>query len=811
MLENLFNELDNKESTLIIAPYMYHQKIIEVLTKTKKVLFNIKLLDINSFLKMVLKENEFDIEFDASIIEKLRISQEIDKEAININYINDYYLLKKECYLSNIDISLEDKSLVNKKIDFNNMKTQFDKIIVLTRQDFYPIHDELLNVFNDKVIDYKEEYLDNTKELVKLNNTANILDYIVYQIYQDKNFDNTLILCDNQASSEYFVSRFREFNIPCNALYKKQDVNVTKLNILFKILNNNYKNKDKVLINNTYDNIHKENVDKGKFVDGLLEGIKDTTYHQYLEKVYYALHDLWLFKDDKKDKLDNLFKSLYQSIQSDDIDRTLLNELLQGQLESILESKNTLYKDAITLAPTSYNALVFDKVYVVDASLPDFKQKKLSPLLKDSERNEYQGLLNVAKYSKYFIQEQKRLINCGKEIIFLKPDVTLSNKPSLLPVFIDELFKDKEASNKDYKLLFKSEPEKDKDNLLKPSTFTLEQIQSAFPDNQIKISSSSLNAFGGCQYKYLLSSILKIGSKDNTLSNTTLGSIYHEILKKVNQALIDHSKGYDDITIDFVQSIIDDVFYKKEGVYYFKEENKDNELVEKKLDVLDDYTHSELDTIRRRIVFNIVEDYKYLKFKGYKFISAEDNFELDYKDHYRLNGKIDLILENEDGSQYVVDFKSSENTYSKSKFKNKQQNQLPMYYKLLKGNDYNITNAYYKEIPISYIKAKNIITSMDEYYKILFEEKGFKGLLRENAKSPEQDLEEIESILNENLGDMIDVLENNGLFDIKPYTATGDYSTCGLCEYKAICHFQYNGFNSQIDENSDEGGETSDD
>ncbi|MDL2211281.1 PD-(D/E)XK nuclease family protein [Erysipelotrichaceae bacterium OttesenSCG-928-M19] len=803
MLSAIVKQLDPSENTLLIVPYKYHNQLYSELLKDNNIIFNLSLLDINSFCANLLTDNQIDFYDETTMIKKINIHKQLKRIKnplhSSLNYLNELFLLEQECNLSNIELTNDyNQCLTTKQLDLDNLHCLYGKIIILTTEDFYPLHYEIINKLATKI-----SYLDKPQAQQQLihehNNIIKMLDYVIYEIYENYDDNKTvLLLCDNLYQQDYLINKFNELKLPLNALINEKSNDIYLLSSLFALLNNDYTDFD---FNNVKRNF-KEQI--ARFFS-----LEKNNYHLYLEQLYEILVDSQLFDISF---LNILFKDLYLI---DDLDLSLLNKLLFQTLQPQLTNKISFNNAAITLASTDFNALFFDKVYILDASLTTFKAKKTSYLLNYQQRKKINPtLITNVYYNEQHQDAQQRLLNCGRVVKIHYSLLDSDNKSQELAYFIKMALAHPNSNdyplenNHDfYHLLSKkiiSEYIPTNSGKIALNTTTLANKL----NDKITLSSSALDTFFNCPYQYYVSYLLKPQS-NQSFDALSLGNIYHSLIEKINDLLLENDGLLNDELHKDLPLLIDG---------WLDEELQpmlDKQLLEKYQ--LDNYK----DDLKATIKLFIDATIFFSQHSKFKITASElaltSLFDNSYFNDVQLYGRIDALFSYQDKS-FILDYKSSERTFSESKFLEGLSNQLIVYLYLLQQNNYNYVGAFFKSIKDDYVTSNNIIDFENNKQLHLTKNK-LNGILLDNFNITDFDsafLEGSDSIIanlklkkiqtKEQLDEYFKILENHfetllqalktGEFLIEPYSE----ASCQYCNYKVICKYHNNLVKEQDDE-----------
>ncbi|MEG0283344.1 MAG: PD-(D/E)XK nuclease family protein [Erysipelotrichales bacterium] len=758
----MYDFINKDKKTALIIPTKYHNELVNKLLTEKGVLYNLSLVSIDAFCNETLELNKYPSTKRDALETKLNLHQQlvsIDHQyAYNTNYIDELYKLEKEVVLSNIDFN--DLNFTNSKIEFNNLNTTYDEIFILSYEDFYPLHHQVISNLDIKVI-IKDLYRAQEQLVYEHDNIIQMLDYIIYGMYNNKS-DNTLIVVDDSIQIDYLTKQFDLIGLAYNLERNSTNINSNIIKALFKIIDGKSNKYDTKLIKKKY-------IDEEK----LAILIKEDNQKEYLIKLYDVLYDTSIFESKK---LNELFTTLYLK---DTLSKKILNKYILETLLSFI-NKSELINANIMIASSSFNSLGYDKAYVVDASLSGLNSTKTSFLLNQKQRSNIDiSFIDNGFYNQKLKEAQSRLINCAKSIEFHYCLNSIDNKPQELAFFIKDL--NLEISDKKEFSHLTIHTKKDK-VILNTNNIQLDNrdILSDKFNNKLRISSTSMDSFYACPYRYFVNYILKPKVKQS-FSYLELGSIYHKVLEKINNYVIETSIKYHQLDKDFISKTILEVVEKFE---------------------LDDLSIN-------KIKYNIDELIKHLikheTYSKYNVFASEQQLSYEYND-INVVGNIDLIM-NYNDYYYIIDYKSSTKKFDEKSFNSGLSNQLIIYLSLLKQQGYNLTGAFYKAIQTKYIPTKEILndniieTNFENAHKLegiyidstsrkdfdsSFEIESTISTARE--KKTNSSIFEIEQILtyfetlNNNMDNMKEGISNAN-FPILPY----EKMTCEYCDYKNIC------------------------
>jgi hypothetical protein len=220
------------------------------------------------------------------------------------------------------------------------------------------------------------------------------------------------------------------------------------------------------------------------------------------------------------------------------------------------------------------------------------------------------------------------------------------------------------------------------------------------------------------------------------------GSIYHEAIRR----FFEESDIYE--MCDLIV-IVEEEIKKNKSKFRFEflaEEIKENSV-------------NDMRNFYNNFVTGLLPALKKNQFQ--KTIFCEKKFEFDFKQKYRINGKIDFIEIKDDREAEIIDFKSSQVKFSEIDLKEKIQLGIyKMSTRLSNSLNINQLKLSDKEISLKYYflgrDKEPFLTLPDDYYD--------------------------EDILSEKITAVISGIEDEN-FIINPK----NYMTCLYCNYKIFC------------------------
>lgn len=282
----------------------------------------------------------------------------------------------------------------------------------------------------------------------------------------------------------------------------------------------------------------------------------------------------------------------------------------------------------------------------------------------------------------------------------------------------------------------------------------------------MKLSYTSLKTYFECGFKFYLSRILKIDEFEDTLS-TKLGTIMHKYLE-----LVAKNKK-----IDF-----------DELLSLYSLTNKERIIIS---------------ALKNQIILEEENINNLFNSTCLKTVNAEDtSFSYSLNNNFILEGKIDLILSNQN-HYVIIDYKTNDSeNFSPDLIKHGFSLQLPIYYLLTKNSSSNFINKDISGLYINTILSKNYfkndfkylllngLTFNDNFNLIQGEQELIKKQNRNYISYDNEEfknnIETTSKIINEACNQIQD-----GNFKINPKVIQNKVDSCKYCKYKDICYMTY--------------------
>lgn len=675
------------------------------------------------------------------------------------------YLYRKGILLDNTDEILNNlyflKPNINSKIDnLISLKNELEQNKLLLKEDFYQDY-----LKNKKIILYD---LDLDIELKSIFEQLNIQPIIINNefkldkcIYEFNNFDEEIRFIFEQ------IALLIEKGIPLN--------------------------KIKILTNNEL------------YISSLKK------YENYFSfKFNFSNEEKIIHSNDIK-----LFKSIFSSTNLDEtltqienriIDVDAFNKLLRKILEVksyIQENEIENYIDYITkkikISSIKYENGI-DVVFSLDnlnkedyLLIPGFILNQYPKIIKDEDylSDKEKIILNmVTSNQKQLFQENNFIRSLSKFNNVIISYCLKNDKEEYYPSLLIEkynlpIIKNYEFTNyvysKDYYNYFNSNVLDEYNNFSFISPYLknidAKEIEYKTYTNQftninnfilpnMKLSYTSLKTYFECGFKFYLSRILKIDEFEDTLS-TKLGTIMHKYLE-----LVAKNKK-----IDF-----------DELLSLYSLTNKERIIIS---------------ALKNQIILEEENINNLFNSTCLKTVNAEDtSFSYALNNNFILEGKIDLILSNQN-HYVIIDYKTNDSeNFSPDLIKHGFSLQLPIYYLLTKNSSSNFINKDISGLYINTILSKNYfkndfkylllngLTFNDNFNLIQGEQELIKKQNRNYISYDNEEfknnIETTSKIINEACNQIQD-----GNFKINPKVIQNKVDSCKYCKYKDICYMTY--------------------
>lgn len=675
------------------------------------------------------------------------------------------YLYRKGILLDNTDEILNNlyflKPNINFKIDnLISLKNELEQNKLLLKEDFY------------------QDYLKNKKIILYDLD----LDIELKSIFEQLNIQPIII--NNEFQLDKCVYEFNNFDEEIRFIFEQIALLIEKGIPL---------NKIKILTNNEL------------YISSLKK------YENYFSfKFNFSNEEKIIHSNDIK-----LFKSIFSSTNLDEtltqienriIDVDAFNKLLRKILEVksyIQENEIENYIDYITkkikISSIKYENGI-DVVFSLDnlnkedyLLIPGFILNQYPKIIKDEDylSDKEKIILNmVTSNQKQLFQENNFIRSLSKFNNVIISYCLKNDKEEYYPSLLIEkynlpIIKNYEFTNyvysKDYYNYFNSNVLDEYNNFSFISPYLknidAKEIEYKTYTNQftninnfilpnMKLSYTSLKTYFECGFKFYLSRILKIDEFEDTLS-TKLGTIMHKYLE-----LVAKNKK-----IDF-----------DELLSLYSLTNKERIIIS---------------ALKNQIILEEENINNLFNSTCLKTVNAEDtSFSYSLNNNFILEGKIDLILSNQN-HYVIIDYKTNDSeNFSPDLIKHGFSLQLPIYYLLTKNSSSNFINKDISGLYINTILSKNYfkndfkylllngLTFNDNFNLIQGEQELIKKQNRNYISYDNEEfknnIETTSKIINEACNQIQD-----GNFKINPKVIQNKVDSCKYCKYKDICYMTY--------------------
>ena len=755
-----------KDNTLLIVPNKIKENIIQEIRENNPLL-DITFITKNEFIKKVTFD--YDNKTIYYLMNKYNIKYEIAKVYLdNIYFIED---IKYESSKLNYLVGIKKDLIENNLLIFDNIYKEYIKtkhIVVYNFNYIDKYFNKLLSEFNDvEIINKKYNnynintiYCYNTLEEEVNGVSVKICDLITsnvdinnIKIYYPSSYQNTI----NKI--------FKMYNIPINT--NKSSIYDTYIgNYFIENLNKTIEDSINNIINYDEEIVSKiiNILNKYTWCDNLLE-VKDMLIYElkntYIETKYNKSIDLIDLKDNNITDNDYVFVLGFNQGEIPTIYKD--EEYITDNITNVLNIENTLELNKI-----EYNIIL--------SNLKSIKNLNLSYKL-----NSDNGVC--------YISSMSEVLNSNIENIEIN-NYKYSNKLNKINLtkYLDKLVNygikedNLELLYSNYDVNYKSFDNKytliSKDNLYK------------FINNKLLLSYSSLDNYNKCSFKYYLSNILKISIYEETFM-TSIGTIFHEVLSKMNNEDFD-------LDTEYTNSInkLNKEFTIKEKFFLNKLKNE--------LDFI-------ITTIRKQLSNSNLDSYLYEE-EIYTNIPGNINI--------RFMGIIDKLVYkkyNDKTIVAIIDYKTGNPNTNLNNVIYGLDMQLPIYLYLAKNTN-KLTNVeiagFYlqkilnneinKDYKNSYLKLKEnnlkLVGYSNNDIKILneFDPTYNDSTMIKSLKTTKNGFYTYSKVISsDNINKITNIIDNkikenanditNCKFDINPKRQNNDLLGCKYCKFNDIC------------------------
>lgn len=287
----------------------------------------------------------------------------------------------------------------------------------------------------------------------------------------------------------------------------------------------------------------------------------------------------------------------------------------------------------------------------------------------------------------------------------------------------------------------------------------------------LNISSTQLETFFSCSYKYYLKYILYL--RKSTTTNALLGNFFHYILENVVKldVSIEQIKKFVELkTADFISENNERLKLTNSQKYYLRKQEE-------------------------KLVFLLENLFMEFELRGFNDdILCELEMSKKLNNGLNLKGKADLVLEKDVKDELFIeiyDYKTGNITNDLEMIEYGFNMQNLIYYILLKEyykkEHFNLNGLYKQKIKSGTLKNEEQLLEQfeisgysDDKEEVKFKRKKVKNL-------SDVDLDKLEQQVIENIDKMNNDINNNK-FEINPKIIDKDNKACSYCEFFEICN-----------------------
>jgi len=755
-----------KDNLVLIIPSNIKDNLIEKIRKDNKLL-DITFITKNDFIKKVTFD--YDNKCIYYLMNKYNIKYEVAKVYLdNIKYIeNKEYNSSKLNFLVSIKNELIDNNLLI--IDKYYTKYLQNKNICVYGFDY--IDKKLMNILNkfDNVEIINKEYANyEINTIYEASDLESEIEYVanrICELLENNIAINKIKLVMPSEYNNYIDKIFKLYNIP---------INLNKTSIYNTYIGSYFIENIESDINNTLSKIEQMDSDIYNKIVNILN--KYTWCEDYTNVIEMLIHD---------------FKNTYIS-----------NELLNSITITTLKDNDISNEDYVFVLGFNQGSIPMiykDEEYITDnicneVGIETTKEKNIKE--KEIALKNLKNIKNLVITYKlksntdtYYISNLYDEINCKIEKIKVN-NYKYSNALNKIKLTkkLDNLVKygiveeDLGLLYNNYQVDYKSFDNKytkiDKNNLHK------------FLDNKLLLSYSSLDNYNKCAFRYYLANILKISIYEETFM-TNIGTIFHEVLSKMNNDNFDLDTEYENSI-----SSLNKEFTIKEKFFLNKLKNELAFII---------------DTIKKQAELSELDSYLY---EEKIYTNVEGNINITFM------GIVDKIMYKEYPDKTIVaiiDYKTGNPNTNLTNVIYGLDMQLPIYLYLAKNTNKLknveiagfylqkiLNNEIVKDYKTSYNKLKednlklsgysNSDTNILSKFDTTYEDSRIVKSLKTSSKGFYAYSKVIDS---ENIDKIVNIIENkikenakdieDANFTINPKKQKDDLIGCKFCKFNDIC------------------------
>ena len=724
--------------------YKYKDSILTYVDKKYNLIPEISSIILNNLYEIKLDEN-----YETDKLNKLK---EIKKDLYENNYIQENKNFK--AYLKNKEILVID-TMYDKKI-----KKIIDELETCNNVKY--IKEEVIKKDNIEIYEFK------TLE----EEVCFVASKIVELIKNGVDINNIKV---NTLSSEYktvAMKIFSFYNIP-NQFKNNKLFHLYDVKLFLKQLEDNIEILE---INNILDELDINDKIKDKLINIFNKYVDYKYYGEIKEEIIYELKNTSVTLND----YDNVVKEIdYKSYLPTASEHIFLMGLNQDKIPKI-------HKDDKYLSDKELKSIDSD------TSL-DLNKKENTVLTRfiNETKNIYISYKLSSSFNEYakanFIKELDNVKIISKTYEFNNNKINEINLAS----YLDNYIKYNEKHSDLGKLLYNYkniEYANYSNNYTKISKDTIKKQL----DNKLNLSFTNTNTFFRCKFRFLLDTIYKLSTFEETLSQK-IGNLFHDALCIIYK----EKKTYDEV--------IDEVINK----YFSEPNNKDLFYIEKykqALQKLLNILNMQLDKT----------EYENEYFEEWFSVEKKDDLE------FKIVGKIDKILTLKDGINtyvIVIDYKTGSMHGDFNKVIHGLDMQLLYYLYLIKNtskiNNPKFTGMYLQSIMTEVLSSEKNKTyddivkenmklfgyTIDDVNKLSLIDKDYdigsyiQGIKVKNDGTfyayskvlKEETIDELIDIVDKNLNEVMTSIKDCS-FEINPKKLGNTLVGCEYCTFKDICY-----------------------
>lgn len=754
-----------KDNTILIIPSNIKEYIIEKIRKENSLL-DIKFLTKEEFIK------KMNFSYDNKTIYYLMKKYNLKYEIAKI-YIDNMYYVSNKKYKKN---KLNYLVYLKEELQKNNLITTNEKI-----QEYYNTKNIVVYGF-DYIDNYFRQLLSKLKNMEIINKEYN--NYDIKEIHEFQNIEE---------ETEYVANKI------CNLIIKGYDINNIKL-----VIDNSYQMVVEKIFSyyNIPISINKTSIYNthlgNKFLNNL-NNIDETLKHilakdaNIYNKIVEILNNYTWCNDYNEVK----------EMLIHDLKNTYINKPLEKSIE-VISLKNIFIKEEDYVFVLGFNQGIIPKIYkdeeyITDSTIEELdiettlEKNKIEKEITLKNLKNIKNLFISYKLSdfkvEYYISSLNDKINANiiKKELKISAHSNISNKIKLTAQ-LDNLIN---YGTKDNNLeLLYSNYDIDYQKFDNKYTKINKENLNNYIDNKILLSYSSLDSYNKCNFKYYLENILKISIYEDTFM-TSIGTIFHEVLSKMNDNFFDLDTSY----------------------------NKAITKLNKNFTVKEKFFLDKLKTELEFIISTIKEYTKYTKLDNYLYeekiyTNIEGNIKITFM------GIIDKIMYKKYNNKTylaIVDYKTGNPNINLNNVIYGIDMQLPIYLYLVKNTN-KLTNVeiagFYlqkilnenpkKDYQTDYIKLKKDALKLQGYSNIdkeileKLDSKYYESDMIKSLKESKEGFYKYSKVIStSNIDKLTNIVENkikenatsilNASFDINPKRQENELLGCKFCKFNDIC------------------------